>query len=1047
MLRPLSRSARRWATSYLLTLCLPKTSFGPKLPSADEAARLIEALSRALYHWQQAQPNRRDFVLHDGPPYANGDLHLGHALNKISKDIINRFELIHNGRRVQYRPGWDCHGLPIEMKVITLAAVKPGLLAMEVRRACRALAMEMIERQRRQFGAFAIMTDFDTPYVTLNHSYEVAQLRVFQKLVENGLLLRQQKPVWWGPETQTALAEAELEYKVHESVGVYVRYPIVGAACAASDASSAASDASSAALEASAGTGESDASSAASAALEEATAGTEYGAAAAASGASGASASGASLGNLLAGASLLIWTSTPWTLPANQAICVNQSIPYTLITDSHEYLVVAAERCDAVLALGGPQWRRVDIEFPGRDLVGLEYASPAAPSSGPFRVLHGDHVSLAAGTGLVHTAPAHGAEDYGVGRQHGLPVASSVDAHGRFDAAAVPAEFAHLHGVHVAAATAPVLAQFGAAVFSVAPFRHLYPYDWRSNTPVIQRATPQWFINVDKLKLAAEALLAAVRFVPELGRQRLLLFIRTRSEWCILRQRVWGVPLPIVYRRGEPVEDPAVIAHIVAQIDRLGVDEWFADEPDCRRWLPDGWDASEYTKGRDTMDVWFDLGTSWTTLGDDTFGASAPLADLYLEGSDQHRGWFQLSLLNKIAALGVRGAAFKPVAPFKEIVTHGFTLDAQNDKMSKSKGNVISPAEVIHGGKLAALGTDGLRLWVALLNFTLDVTVLPEVFARVRESLKKTRVTLKFLLGNLGGFERRHAVALPRLARLDRYVLSRLAALQQACVEHYRQHNFQRVVQDLNHFVSTELSASYFDISKDCLYTAAREGERRRGVQTVLEVVLRTMVGLLAPIQPVTTQQVWETYYAATVAVGGGATAMDAAAADAATSPFMVPWSFYALPSEYRDPALEAEFDLIFSLKSQLYRAVEELRQSRGIKSSLELAVDVAAAEGSRAHRVLAAHRPWLADYWLVSETTVAAAPAAPADADAVGDSATGPAPAADAANAAGALASLALGDVTLRIRPSPHHKCPRCWKFVAPAEDTLCLPCRDVVA
>lgn len=984
MLRPLSRSARRWATSYLLTLCLPKTSFGPKLPSADEAARLIEALSRTLYHWQQAQPNRRDFVLHDGPPYANGDLHLGHALNKISKDIINRFELLYNGRRVQYRPGWDCHGLPIEMKVITLAAVKPGLLAVEVRRACRALAMEMIERQRRQFGAFAIMTDFDTPYVTLNHSYEVAQLRVFQKLVENGLLLRQQKPVWWGPETQTALAEAELEYKVHESVGVYVKYRIVGAAAAAA-------------------------------------------------GGAASAASGALSDFIASGASLLIWTSTPWTLPANQAICVNQSLPYTLITDSHEYIVVAAARCDAVLALGGPQWRRVDIEFPGRALVGLEYASPAAPSSGPFRVLHGDHVSLAAGTGLVHTAPAHGAEDYAVGRQHGLPVASSVDARGRFDAAAVPAEFAHLHGVHVAAATAPVLAQFGAAVFSVAPFRHLYPYDWRSNTPVIQRATPQWFINVSKLKLAAEALLAAVRFVPELGRQRLLLFIRTRSEWCILRQRVWGVPLPIVYRHGEPVEDPAVIAHIVAQMDRLGVDEWFADERDCRRWLPEGCNAAEYTKGRDTMDVWFDLGTSWTTLGDDTFGASEPLADLYLEGSDQHRGWFQLSLLNKIAALGVRGGAFKPVAPFKEIVTHGFTLDAQNDKMSKSKGNVISPAEVIHGGKLPALGTDGLRLWVALLNFTLDVTVLPEVFARVRESLSKTRVTLKFLLGNLGGFERRHAVALPRLAPLDRYVLSRLAALQQACVEHYRQHNFQRVVQDLNHFVSTELSASYFDISKDCLYTAAREGERRRGVQTALEVVLRTMVGLLAPIQPVTTQQVWETYYAANVGDKGAAPGSDAA--DTATSPFMVPWSFYALPSEYRDPALEAEFDLIFSIKSQLYRAVEELRQSRGIKSSLELAVDVAAAEGSRAHRVLAAHRAWLADYWLVSEATVA-----------VGDSAAAPAAAAEV-GAAGALASLALGEVTLGIRPSPHHKCPRCWKFVAPAEDTLCLPCRHVVA
>lgn len=939
--------------SYSKTLQLPKTAFGPKIPNLEAAKPLISKSSQELYKWQSTRDTHgKEFTLLDGPPYANGDLHLGHALNKITKDIVNRFELIHNGAKVVYQPGWDCHGLPIEMKAITKSDKQ--LSAKEIRKLCRDLALYMINKQREQFTQFAVMTDFTKPYVTMDHKYEIDQLKVFGKLVKNGLLSRQQKPVWWGTETETALAEAELEYNNnHHSVAVHVKYPIKDPM-------------------------------------------------------------GPLLG--LSNVKLLIWTSTPWTLPANKAICVNTDVDYTVLHNetTGEHIVVADELCESLLKLNDEYVKLEGLSFTGDKLLGMQYSNPLSQGSS-YPILHGDHVTSSAGTGLVHTAPAHGGDDYLIGKKHNLEIISSVDGKGKFHGVGIPQELQFLKGLHLSDSIWKIITLYreNDMIFHVnKKFKHSYPYDWRSNKPVIQRATPQWFINVDKIKETAVKSLEDVKFFPESGKNRLLLFVNNRNEWCISRQRVWGVPLPIVYERetNEPIENfETIMDHIIERMDVLGTDEWFEVESDISRWLPEGIDGTRYVKGLDTMDVWFDSGTSWTTMEQEQ-------ADVYLEGSDQHRGWFQSSLLNKIIASGVNGTDFKPVAPFKEIITHGFTLDSKNDKMSKSKGNIISPVHAMSGGGkpfLPALSVDGLRLWVASSNYTLDVNVTTEVLTRVFENLKKIRITLKYLLGNLNEFNRAtDGVQYDQLNPLDKYVLSKLVKLQEACTTYYQEHNFQRVVKDINHFVSTDLSSLYFDISKDSLYTDAKNSHKRRSIQTVLEVLLRTQIGILAPIQPLVTQEVWET---CSQDFTGGS-----------ESPFMKDWdSFYKLPKEYSNAKVEDEFNKIWEIKNSLYKSLEVLRQAGSLKSNLELQVNLEVSTDSGIGKILLSHSEFLEDYFLVSKVTINGSTEAPETT---------------------ATSDIDGENVKISVSRSDSHKCPRCWKFVAPVENELCVRCDSVV-
>ena len=966
---------------YSKTLNLPKTAFGPKIPRDKVRDQLIKATSEDLYKWQESRDSNStngEFILHDGPPYANGDLHMGHALNKICKDIINRFQLIYNGKKIKYQPGWDCHGLPIEMKVENQLSNAQFKDPVETRRACKEWAQAQIENQKSQFRQLAIMTDFDKPYITMQHKYEINQLRVFIKLAELGLLSQQLKPVWWGCETQTALAEAELEYNDnHKSVAIYVKFPIV------------------------------------SEGLKKYIPEKHQ-----------------EQGKNL---QFLIWTSTPWTIPANKAICANKDVMYTLITSDKEVLVVAENLADTVIELApDSNFQKTNVQIPGSELVGEQYINPANEDNVKRPVLHGDHVVVTTGTGLVHTAPAHGRDDYLVAKHNNISLEESiVNNQGRYvegKNSGLPPGFAKLasHKVNEVKTNmqcVEIMKLHNMIYHMNKSFKHSYPYDWRSLTPVVQRATPQWFVNVEKIKPEALKALENVEFSPAGGYSRLKAFVENRSEWCISRQRCWGVPLPIVYniQTNEPVLDLEVLEYTVGKIAEFGTDEWFVKENDIGRWLPDKLDGTKYYKGQDTMDVWFDSGTSWSTLRNDIKECNdvdAPLADIYLEGSDQHRGWFQSSLLNKIIYSGVvrKGVdVFDAKAPFKTVITHGFITDGKGQKMSKSKGNIFSPKEAIEGCKKPLtpyLGTDGLRLWVASSNYKQDVSFNPEILNRVSDMGKKYRLTFKYILGNLYGFkeeqEKEGLASKYDLSLLDRYVLHTLYTLQQTCFDNYSEYNFSRVVSSINAHVNSVLSALYFDVSKDCLYTDASDSPRRKAIQFVLNETLKCYVLALAPIQPLLVQEVWSQH-----------TGQEDA------SPFKQEQGYFKVLQKYENHELAEQFNTFFNLRDLVNKEIEMLKENKFFKNKLELELQFYIDDKSSSmHGFLKQVETYLEDLFLVSKVSLLNEPI---DGDMVPIEIKGE-------------------KILLNITLSDQHKCPRCWKFIADEEETLCKKCDSVV-
>ncbi|CAI5756017.1 unnamed protein product [Candida verbasci] len=938
----------RFKSNYSKTLLLPQTKFGPKIPQGEQAETLLEKTSEELYNWQLINnANRSKFILHDGPPYANGDLHVGHSLNKIIKDIINRFQLIYHNKLIQYKVGWDCHGLPIEIKVENL--LSKDATDVEIRRKCKEWANTMIEKQKEQFKKFNIMTNFNDPYITMYHDYEIKQLKIFKKLMENGLLSQQLKPVWWGCDTQTALAEAELEYNdKHKSIAIYVKFPIIS-------------------------NGIYDYLSNKSINIEN--------------------------GKL----NVLIWTSTPWTIPANKAVCVNKNLIYTLIHKDDEYLIVARSLAPEVLKLD-ESYTQIDIEIPGSSLTNNTYIDPTSLDNDPRRILHGDHVIETAGTGLVHNAPSHGKEDYLIGRVNNLEIDSIVDNQGRYIDSELPSGFKSLGGFKVTESKTNMLVvnllMETNQIFNLnKKFIHSYPYDWRSKTPVIQRSTPQWFVNVEKVKPFVKEALSKVRFYPDLGINRLSSFIENRNEWCVSRQRCWGVPLPIVYKKSDdsPITDLKVIDYIVNKIDQYGTDEWFTEEENISRWLP--FDGSDYYKGKDTMDVWFDSGTSWSTLNENLQDCN--IADVYLEGSDQHRGWFQSSLLNKIIFSGENGSNFKPIAPFKSIITHGFIIDGKGQKMSKSKGNVFSPIEVIEGCKKPVtpyLGSDGLRLWAASSNFKQDVTFNIDILKRTSEMHKKYRITFRYLLGNLNNFNFKNPVPYHELSDLDKYILHTLVDLQNSCTENYETYNFARIINSVNLHLNSILSAIYFDVSKDCLYTDSEDSLRRRSIQTVLNEILKTYIGILSPIQPLLTQEVWNEYQ----------DIVDLKI----DSPFKMKWNeFYALPEFFENQELSNKFDEFFQLRDQIFKQVEHLKNENYFKNKLELEIEVTSIPDTNIYKFLIANQNYLDDLLLVSKVNII------------------------------------KGDrESIKIQHSTDYKCPRCWKFTSTIDGTICSKCSNVI-
>ncbi len=956
--------------SYKDTLNLLQTPFAmranarvrePELQAFWKAHDLYGRLSRG-------NPGEA-FTLHDGPPYANGALHVGHALNKILKDIINKHALL-QGKRARFVPGWDCHGLPIELKVLQGMSneERRGLSPVDLRRRAHAYALEQVEGQMGGFRRWGIWADWDAPYLTLQKSYEAAQIGVFGKMVLAGHIYRGLKPVHWSPSSRTALAEAELEYPDgHTSPSVYVAFPVVELPEPV------------AALLAAAGIdGPTDA---------------------------------AHREQLF----VAIWTTTPWTLPANLAVSVNGQLDYAICRDgttnggTPRYLVVAAQLVEQL---------RTSLERPleplltlkGAQLEGILYRHPLLDRTSPV-VIGGDYITTETGTGLVHTAPGHGVDDFHTGNRYGLPVLCPVDEAGTLTAEAGP--FAGLNVLKDANPAIITALRDAGLLLAEQRYEHRYPYDWRTKKPTIFRATEQWFASVDGFRAQALEAIAAVEWLPASGRNRIEAMVRDRGDWCISRQRSWGVPIPVFYHRttGEVLLNADTLAHAEALIAEHGANVWW--ERDEAGLLPPAWaeQADQWRKGTDTMDVWFDSGSSWAAVLEGR-GLGYP-ADLYLEGSDQHRGWFQSSLLTSVAVNGK--------APYRRVLTHGFTLDEKGRKMSKSLGNVVDPVVLVEGGKNEkqepAYGADVLRLWVSSVDYSADVPLGPGIVKQLADVYRKVRNTARYLLGNLHDFvPAEHAVPITDLPLLDRWMLQRTASLIEEVSADFERFEFYRFFQALQNFCVVDLSNVYLDIAKDRLYVSAAADVRRRSCQTVLHLVVERLAGLIAPVLCHMAEDIWQNLPYPV----------------AEDSVFERGWP--TVPAAWAAPELVAPMQRVLELRAQVNRTLEGCRGRGELGASLEAQVQLELVEAGPLREALALvdASPHLAvdnlaDWLLVSALRLGGPPLeAP-------------------------LAEIGEEGVTVRIARASGSKCERCWHHEDdigqhPSHPTLCGRCVGVL-
>jgi isoleucyl-tRNA synthetase len=798
------------------------------------------------------------FILHDGPPYANGALHIGHALNKTLKDIINKYQLL-KGRKVRYIPGWDCHGLPIELKV--LQAMKPeerkNLTPLELRRKAKAWALEQQQQQCQSFMRYGIWGDWEHPYLTMLPEYEAAQIGVFGQMVLKGYIYRGLKPVYWSPSSQTALAEAELEYPDgHTSRSLYAAFPVVSLAKSA-----------------------------------------------------------AALQPYLSELGVAIWTTTPWTIPANLAVAVNPDLKYSVVEAAgmpFRYLIVATELVERLSKLFATDLT-VKATVSGKDLEHSTYRHPLFDRESPI-VIGGDYVTTESGTGLVHTAPGHGMDDFAVGQRYGLPVLSPVDDLGNFTAEAGP--FAGLNVLKDAnPAVIKALSEAG-SLLKEEDYVHRYPYDWRTKKPVIYRATEQWFASVDGFREQAMQAIGSVQWIPAQGENRITAMVSERSDWCISRQRSWGVPIPVFYDEAtnEPLLNEDTLNHIQQIFAEKGSDAWW--ELSIEELLPEAYrnNGHTYRKGTDTMDVWFDSGSSWAAVVKQRQGLTYPV-DMYLEGSDQHRGWFQSSLLTSVAANGI--------APYKTVLTHGFTLDEQGRKMSKSLGNTIDPAIVIEGGKNQKAeppyGADVLRLWVSSVDYSSDMAIGKNILKQIADVYRKIRNTARFLLGNLHDFDpATNAVPYGDLPELDRYMLHRMTEVFAEVTDAFESYQFFRFFQTVQNFCVVDLSNFYLDIAKDRLYISAPDAARRRSCQTVLAVAVENLARSIAPVLSHLAEDIWQYLPYRT----------------SYQSVFEAGW--VKLDDTWKQPELAKTWEQLRKVRQEVNRVLEQARNDKAIGSSLE---------------------------------------------------------------------------------------------------------------
>ncbi|MFB2648262.1 isoleucine--tRNA ligase [Shewanella mangrovisoli] len=778
-------------SDYKFTLNLPETEFPMRGNLANREPEMLERWTKdGLYQQiRDSRIGRTPFILHDGPPYANGSIHIGHSVNKILKDIIVKSKTM-SGFDAPYVPGWDCHGLPIELKVEQKVG-KPGqkISAAEFREECRKYAAEQVDGQRADFIRLGVLGDWQKPYLTMDFATEANIVRSLSKVIENGHLHKGVKPVHWCTDCGSALAEAEVEYEDKTS-------PAIDVAFTATDSKAVADQ-----------FGVSDYSHA---------------------------------------VAMVIWTTTPWTLPANRALSISPELDYSLVEFVKEgathAVILADVLVEACMTRYGAESHSVLGKVKGAALELVRFKHPFLAFDVP--AILGDHVTTDAGTGVVHTAPGHGQDDFVVGQKYGLEVANPVGDNGVYKP---DTEF--FAGQHVFKANDNVVAllkEKGALLHHVA-YRHSYPHCWRHKTPIIFRATPQWFISMDNQNLRKQALseIEQTQWIPDWGQSRIEKMVENRPDWCISRQRTWGVPITLfVHRETEELHPDSVslMARVANRIEQEGIQAWW--DLDAAELL--GEEAEQYRKVTDTLDVWYDSGSTFASV----VGARPEFhghgVDLYLEGSDQHRGWFMSSLMISTAMSGK--------APYKQVLTHGFTVDGKGRKMSKSIGNVIAPQQVTN-----KLGADILRLWVAATDYSGEMTVSDEILNRSADAYRRIRNTARFLLANLSGFDpAKDLVAVEDMVALDRWAVRRAAALQQEIIEAYEQYNFHIVTQKLMQFCSVELGSFYLDIIKDRQYTAKQEGHARRSCQSALFHIAEAMVRWIAPILSFTADEVWQ---------------------------------------------------------------------------------------------------------------------------------------------------------------------------------------------
>lgn len=908
---------------YKDTLNLPQTAFPMKADLAKREPDLLRYWRELdLYQRQRtAFAGRPKFVLHDGPPYANGTIHIGHAVNKILKDIIVKSRTL-SGFDAPYVPGWDCHGLPIE-QVVEKKLGKVGIKvdAREFRTACRTFASEQVASQSADFQRLGVLGDWKKPYLTMDFRTEADIVRALAQIVGNGHLYRGFKPVYWCIDCGSALAEAEVEYEDRNSPAIDVRFPVADPEALLARCRH---------VEGHEGKGP---------------------------------------------LSVVIWTTTPWTLPANRAVAVNPHFEYVvaqLETDrGQERLLVAEPLLKESLARWDIDQYQIVAYGAGVDLEGLAVRHPFYDREVPIIV--GDHVTTEAGTGLVHTAPAHGQEDYVVGSRYGLPVDNPVGPDGKF----FP-DTPLFAGLHVFAANDRVIDALKAhgMLLRVARLKHSYPHCWRHKTPIIFRATAQWFIGMEHHRLRAQALsdIKKLRFTPDWGEARLQGMVENRPDWCVSRQRYWGVPITLFVHKQTGELHPntlALMEQAAQRIEQGGIDAWF--ELDPAELL--GADAADYDKIKDTLDVWFDSGTTHLSVLDRRPELHFP-AELYLEGSDQHRGWFQSSLLASVAMRGV--------APYKGLLTHGFTVDAHGHKMSKSVGNVVAPQKVMN-----SLGADVLRLWVAATDYRGEMGVSDEILKRMADSYRRMRNTARFLLANLNGFDPAlHQLAPEQMLALDRWAVDRTHRLQAEILEYYEQYQFHLIYQKIHNFCSVDMGSLYLDIIKDRQYTTGRDSIARRSAQTAMYHILEAMTRWLAPILSFTAEEIWRNL-----------------PGERGPSVFLTTWyeGLFAVSDD--DPFNAAYWERLTALREAVSKELEKVRVAGGIGSGLDAEIDLY-CDGALAAD-LAQLQDELRFFLITSYARVHPRSARPAT----------------------AIDTVINGQpLAIQVTPSAHSKCVRCW-------------------